>query len=40
MVLLKKPSTYRHKRGDARAAPGDVKEKLQIIVEEFEEFSS
>ena len=40
MVLLKKPSTYRHKRGDTRAAPGDVKEKLQIIVEEFEEFSS
>ena len=39
MVVLKKPNTYRPKRGDTRAAPGDVKAKLQIVVEEFEEFS-
>ena len=39
MVVLKKPTTFRHKRGDTRAAPGDVKAKLQIVVEEFEEFS-
>ena len=39
MVVLKKPTTFRHNRGETRAAPGDVKAKLQIVVEEFEEFS-
>ena len=40
MVVFKKPTTYKPKRGDAtRATPGDVKAKLQIVVEEFEEFS-
>ena len=39
MVVLKRPTKYREKRGDTRAAPGDVKAKLQIVVDEFEEFS-
>ena len=39
MVMLKKPNKYRPKKGDTRAAPGDVKAKLQTVVEEFEEFS-
>ena len=39
MVVFKKPTTFRHNRGETRAAPGDVKAKLQIVVEEFEEFS-
>ena len=37
--MLKKPNKYRPKKGDTRAAPGDVKAKLQTVVEEFEEFS-